>query len=139
MDAGEASIVRGADAALAELAAKWLRACAERDAAYVEEHSVAEPAEAFRCIGSAGEPFPLRAFADHLRGLRPAGWSGLAPEGWVRGDTAWFTGSAQGLLPSGEPLRIRISLLMLRLEGAWKTVHCHVSEGVEREGLTLDA
>ncbi len=139
MDAGGGSDVRRADAELVALAVKWLQACTERDTAYVEAHGLAEPADAFTCIGSAGEPFGLQPFAEHLRGLKPAGWNGLAPEGWVRGDTAWFTGSAQGLLPSGEPLLIRISVVMLRVGDVWKIIHCHVSEGVDREGIELDA
>ena len=138
MEMRDDSAVRAANEVLVDLAVKWLRACTERDDAYIAEHSLSDPADAFRCVGSAGEPFPLIPFTEHLRGLKKAGWSGLEPAGWVRGDTAWFTGSAQGLLPSGEPLVIRISLVMLRVDRAWKVVQCHVSEGVDRKGIELD-
>ncbi len=136
---GAVAPVTKADAALVGLAVSWLQACVERDDAYILQHSLDDLNDAFRCIGSSGEPFPLHPFAEHLRGLKKAGWDGLEPAGWIRGDTAWFAGSAHGLLPSGEPLLIRITLVMLKAGDAWKAIHCHVSESVHRNGVELDA
>ncbi len=130
-------LVQPADATLVDLAVKWLRACVERDDVFVAENSLDQPPGLFTCIATAGPSFGLQAFADHLRGLKKAGWAGLQPTGYVVGDTAWFTGVEEGLLPWGEPLTIRITLVLVRSMKTWKVVHCHVSESVAREGIDL--
>lgn len=131
-------VAKEADASLTQLATKWLQACVERDGDYVCEHSVDEPKGSFTSVGTSGGAWDLLGFADHLRGLKKVGWSGLEPKGYVFGDTAWFTGIAEGLLPWGQPLTIRLTLILNRVGGDWKVAHSHVSEGVDRAGIELE-
>jgi SnoaL-like domain len=117
-------------------ATRYLEACVTRDADYIAANSVDDGS--FWGIGSAPGPgWNLQETVEHLRGLKKAGWSGLKPQGFVAGDFAWFTDYAKGVLPDGEQLDIRVTLVMRHLGERWKVVHFHVSEGVQREGIKL--
>lgn len=125
-----------ADAALTELAVKYLEANVVRDSTYVFENSIDLPKGSYTGIGSGtGTDWKLKYAAGHLDGLKKVGWEGLDPKGYVVGDVAWFTDLAHGVLPDGEKIDIRISLVMRKVGDEWKTVHHHVSEGVDRSGI----
>lgn len=121
---------------LTKLAIAFLDACVTRDADYVAANSIEDPVGSFSSFGS-GEPkiSDRMTFADHLRPLKKVGWAGLDPKGWVSGDVAWFADVADGVLPDGKKIPIRISLVMRNTGTAWKVVHVHVSEGVHRDGI----
>jgi hypothetical protein len=128
-----------ADKAVIDAALRYLDACVTRDAAYVAANSIDDPAGSY--LGITTGPGPgnnLQETVEHLRGLKPVKWGGLNPKGYVVGDVAWFTDYAKGIIPSGQQLDVRATLLMRRVEGVWKVVHFHVSEGVQREGIKLD-
>lgn len=128
-----------ADAALSALAKAYLEACVTRDADYVFAHSIDLPKGSFTGITTgSGTDWSLQHAAGHLRGLKPVKWEGLDPQGWVVGDFAWFSGLAKGIIPSGEALTIRISLVMRKIGNDWKGVHWQVSEGVDRTGIRKD-
>lgn len=127
-----------AEAELNELACRWLQAGVERDADFVLAHSVVSPEAAFATIGTALSPFSLEGFAQHLRELKKVAWGGMSLTGYRQGTAAWFYGMEHGVLPWGQELLIRISLMMIYTGGAWKVCHCHISESVEREGIALD-
>lgn len=134
--ASSSAPVRPADAALQRLAMRFLQACVDRDADYVAANSIDEPAGSFTIIGTGlGTDWSLGNFTGHLRGLKPVQWSGLEPRGYVLGDMAWFTDLAQGILPDGRTLDIRVTLIMRRVGSSWKVVHNHISEGVHRGGI----
>jgi SnoaL-like domain len=125
---------RKADQDLVEVARRYLEACVTRDADYLAANSIDDPQGSFSGINSS--PGPGRGLPDsvaHFRELPRVKWSGLSPEGFVAGDFAWFTDYAKGVLPSGQELDIRVTLLMRRVDNAWKTVHYHVSEGLARK------
>jgi hypothetical protein len=112
-----------------ELARRYLEACVTRDADYLAAHSIDDPTGSFSGINSS--PGPGRGLPDtvaHFRELPPVKWSGLSPEGYVVGDFAWFTDYAKGVLPSGQELDIRVTLLMRRVGNDWKT-----AEGLARQ------
>lgn len=132
-------VIQPADSEMVRFAVAWLEACVERNADFILQNSQNEPAGVFTCTATAGSPFSLDAFADHLRGLKKAAWANLNPTGYVAGGAAWFTGVSEGLLPSGEPLVIRITLILVSADGCWKVAHCHVSESVERQGIELES
>lgn len=125
-----------ADEALTELAVKYLEANVIRDSKYVFENSIDLPKGSYTGIGSGtGTDWKLKYAAGHLDGLKKVGWEGLDPKGYVVGDVAWFTDLAHGVLPDGKKIDIRISLVMRKVGDEWKTVHHHVSEGVDRSGI----
>jgi ketosteroid isomerase-like protein len=119
-----------------EAAVRYLNACVTRDADYIAENSATDGS--FTGITSGcSPPQSLEAIVSHLRGLKEAGWSELDPTGYVAGDFAWFTDHARGVLPNGQEVGIRTTLLMRRMDQRWKVVHFHVSEGVDRGGIEL--
>lgn len=125
-----------ADAALTALAKAYLEACVTRDADFVFKHSIDHPKGSFTGITTGNSTdWSLQNAAGHLRGLKPVTWEGLEPEGWVVDDFAWFSGLAKGIIPSGEALTIRISLVMRKVGKEWKAVHWQVSEPVSRAGI----
>ena len=121
-----------------EAAVRYLEACVTRDCEYIAASSVTDGSFTGTTSGSS-PPLSLEEIVSHLRGLKKAGWSQLHPTGYVAGDFAWFTDHAAGMLPNGEKIGIRTTLLMRRLEGRWKVVHFHVSEGVDRPGIELES
>lgn len=122
-----------------ESALRYLDACVTRDADYVAANSIDAPEGSFSGFTTGPGPASgLRDFVDHLKGLKPVKWSGLNPRGFAVGDVAWFTDYAKGIIPSGQPLEIRVTLLMRRVGKDWKVAHFHVSEGVHREGIRLE-
>lgn len=119
-----------------DAALRYLDACVTRDADYVAANSIDDPAGSFSGINTGPGPAnDLKHVVDHLRGLKPVKWGGLNPKGYMAGDFAWFTDYAKGIIPSGQQLDVRATLLMRRVDGKWKVVHYHVSEGVKREGI----
>jgi hypothetical protein len=132
------TIPQPAEAAAMDIALRWLQACVERDADFIDANSVDNPAPAFSSIGTAMAPFSLEDFSSHLRDLKKVGWGGLKLTGYQLGTAAWFYGMEDGLLPWGEALTIRISLTMVNIGGAWKVCQSHVSESVERSGIELE-
>lgn len=124
----------GAD--LTKLAVAFLDACVTRDADYVAANSIEDPVGSFSSFGSGAPKISDRIeFAEHLRPLKKVGWDGLDPKGWVSGNVAWFADVADGILPDGKKIPIRISLVMRNTGAGWKVVHVHVSEGVHRDGI----
>jgi hypothetical protein len=127
---------RRADAAAQEAAIRYLTACVRRDADYVAANSVTDGSFTGTTSGCS-PPQSLEEIVGHLRGLKKAGWSELHPAGFTAGDFAWFTEYTNGVLPNGQEIGIRTTLLMRQVGEAWKVVHFHVSEGVERSGIAL--
>jgi hypothetical protein len=133
------SAAKPADQEVIEAALRYLDACVTRDAAYVAANSIDDPAGSYSGITTGPGPAQgLQEIVDHLKGLKPVKWSGQHPKGYVVGDFAWFTDYAKGIIPSGQALDIRATLLMRRVGKDWKVVHFHVSEGVQRGGIKLD-
>ena len=127
-----------AQGAVRAAAVRYLNACVTRDADYIAANSVADGS--FTGITSGrSPPEGLEEIVGHLRGLKKAGWSGLDPAGFIAGDFAWFTDHAKGVLPDGQEIGIRTTLLMRQIGNEWKAVHFHVSEGVERTGIQLES
>lgn len=130
-----------ADAELTKLATLFLEACVTRDADYLAAHSIDAPVGSFTGIGTGSSDTANWTHAvnvEHFRHLKPVKWSGLSPDGYVVGDMAWFTDLAKGIMPDGQELTIRTTLIMRRIDGAWKAVHYHVSEPVVRGGVKKD-
>jgi hypothetical protein len=124
---------------LNRLATQFLQACVTRDVEYVAAHAVDEPAGSFTGITTGSDPdWSLSNTINHLQGLKQAGWVELDPHGFVAGEFAWFTAFAYGVIPNGERLGIRTTLIMRRFDGNWKAVHFHVSEAVDRLGIAKE-
>ena len=125
-----------AQGAVHEAAVRYLNACVMRDSEYILANSASDGTYTGTTSGCS-PPQSLEEIVSHLRGLKKAGWQKLDPTGYVAGDFAWFTDHAKGVLPDGEEIGIRTTLLMRRVDGQWKVVHFHVSEGVDRAGIEL--
>jgi hypothetical protein len=120
-----------ADERLVAFARRYLEACVTRDVDYLAANSIDDPEGSYSGINSGPGPgLGMAVNIAHFREVPPVKWSGLSPEGYVVGDLAWFTDYAKGVLPSGNQLDIRVTLIMRRIGVEWKTVHYHVSEGV---------
>lgn len=136
---GAYSPAKPADKEVIDAALRYLDACVTRDAAYVAANSIDDPTGSYSGITTGPGPgSTLQETVDHLRGLKPVKWGGLNPRGYVVGDFAWFTDYAKGIIPSGQELDVRATLLMRRVGSDWKVVHFHVSEGVQRDGIALE-
>src|SRR5437868_1483547 len=110
-----------ADKALTEFAKAWMVAGLGRDGKFITANSIDAPAGSFLVFGTSGEAgHTLQAFVAHLDELKPLTWTEVKPEGHVIGDFAWFTGTASAPLPTGDLAKTRFTLLMRRVEGAWK-------------------
>jgi ketosteroid isomerase-like protein len=127
-----------AEGEVQDAAVRYLTACVTRDVDYIAANSATDGSFTGTTSG-CGQPQSLDEIVSHLRGLKKAGWSQLRPTGFVAGDFAWFTDHANGVLPDGNEIGIRTTLLMRRIDDGWKVVHFHVSEGVERVGIELSS
>ena len=125
-----------ADGEVQDAAVRYLTACVTRDADYIASNSATDGSFTGTTSGRSS-PQSLDEIVSHLRGLKKAGWSQLHPTGFVAGNFAWFVDHAKGVLPDGNEVGIRTTLLMRRIDDEWKVVHFHVSEGVERGGIEL--
>lgn len=126
--------MKRADEKLIELANRYFRACTDRDIDYIENNSIDDPENSYSGITTGTDGvYSLSGIIDHLRGLPKVGYMDLNPKGYVVGDFAWFTDAPGGIMPSGQQIEVRATLLMRRVGEEWKVVHFHVSEGVFRE------
>ncbi len=113
---------------------RYLQALVARDTAYVLAHSIDTPGCAYVGIGSLpDERWSLAELVDHLGEFPPTEFLDSIPTGCVEGDVAWLTDYPTCVLPSGETVAIRATVVLKRVRGAWKVAHWHVSEGVARE------
>lgn len=125
-----------ADAALTELAKAWMVAALGRDGRFIAANSIDTPAGSFQVFGTSGkQSLGYQPFLDHLTELKPFTWAEINPEGYVVDDFAWFTGTAKAPMPTGDVALVRFSMVLRKVDGAWKAVHFHLSEPVPRAGI----
>jgi len=125
-----------ADKALTEFAKQWMVSALGRDGKFVNANSIDAPAGSFLVFGTSGEKgHGLQGFVAHLDELKPLTWTEMTADGYVVDDFAWFTGTAQAPLPGGDMAKTRFTLVMRKVDGAWKVTHCHLSEPVPRTGI----
>ena len=118
---------------LIETAHKYFTALIRRDVEYLVANSIDEPGDAYCGINSVpGGLHSLSSTIDHLRSLPPAKFIDLTLSGYTAGEFAWLSGAGFGVIPSGEKLAVRVTLVLYLADQVWKVVHYHVSEGVDR-------
>jgi hypothetical protein len=123
-----------APAEVVEFTKDYLRALVARDTARLRANSVDEPESVYVGIGSLpDESWSLPDLIDHLGEFPPTEFVGMDPGGFVEGDVAWLTDYPTCVLPSGEAISMRATVVLRRVGGAWKAVHWHLSEGVPHE------
>jgi hypothetical protein len=126
--------VTAASEELTAFTKRYLEALVARDTAYVGAHSVESAGCPYLGIGSPpGENWSLADLIDHLGDFPPTEFVGSSPSGCVHGDVAWLTDYPACILPSGEELAMRATVVLVRVDGEWKVAHFHVSEGVPHE------
>ena len=112
----------------------YLQALVARDTAHVRAHSIDAPGCAYVGIGSLpDERWALEELVDHLGEFPPTEFLDSNPTGCVEGGVAWLTDYPTCVLPSGERVAIRATVVLVRVREAWKVAHWHVSEGVAHE------
>jgi hypothetical protein len=116
------------------LTARYLDALVARDVAYLREHSLDTPEYEFVGIGSLpDEQWGLPQLIDHLGEFPPTTFVDSKPNGYTDGNVAWLIDHPTCVLPSGERLAMRATVVLKRAGKAWKVVHWHVSEGVHHD------
>ncbi|WP_162795681.1 nuclear transport factor 2 family protein [Nonomuraea lactucae] len=119
---------------LRELATAWLRAGLSRNTDFLREHSHTPEGATVHTIASVpGGSLGLGSLLDHLDEAPPRELVFSSPEGFVHGDTAWFFDDAKVDMLYDGVLDMRFTIVFVRVDGAWKAVHSHLSEGVVRE------
>jgi ketosteroid isomerase-like protein len=123
-----------APAEVVTLARDFLAAAVARDTDFIAAHAHDAEDARFFVIGSPpNEHWTLPGMVAHLKDFPPTTFLRSEPSGWAVGDAAWVTDFAENELPDGEILQTRATVVLLRVEGMWKVVHIHLSEGVPHE------
>lgn len=119
---------------LVELARDWLNAGLNRDTDFIRRFSHAEDDGFVHTIASPpGAHFTLDEFASHLGEVPPRYSVESQPRGFVHGDMAYMVDFPTIDMRHDGVLDGRHTLVMRRVEGVWKVVHSHISEGVDRQ------
>ena len=118
---------------LIDFARRYLAALVARDTEFLATTSFDSDDCRYLGIGSPPEEYwDLDQLISHLGDFPPTRFVGSEPNGYCAGDVAWLTDFPGCELPDGTVLSMRITLVLLRIDGDWKAVHFHVSEGVAR-------
>ena len=118
---------------LIEFARNYLAALVARDTEYLADTSLDGEDCRYSGIGSLpDEQWDLQDLLAHLSDFPPTRFVNSQPSGFYIDDVAWLIDFPGCELPDGRVLAMRISLVLRRVEGKWKAVHWHVSEGVAR-------
>lgn len=119
---------------LHDLATAWLRAGLARDTGFLRAHSHTADDAAVHTIASVPDgSLPLGPLLDHLDEAPPRELVYSAPVGFVHGDVAWFFDDAKVDMLWDGILDMRFTIVFVLLDGTWKAVQTHLSEGVVRE------
>jgi hypothetical protein len=80
-----------------------------------------------------GVEFHAEELLAHLGQYDPCEVIGSAPTSFVHGDIAWVVDFPQVDVKSDGNIHLRITVVLLRVDGEWRVVHSHFSEGVAHE------
>ena len=114
-------------------ASGWFLAAQGRDVAYILRESHAPDPAAIHSFASGPGNLTLDGLVEHLRGYPPIEAHDIDFAGWVHDDFSWLTGTSRVALPTDEDLMMRMTVVMLRVDGDWKITHFHLSEGVDHD------
>jgi SnoaL-like protein len=118
---------------LVDFSRRYLTALVARDTKYLSDTSLDEPDCRYLGIGSLpDEQWDLPHLLSHLAEFPPTTLVGSEPTGYYNDDVAWMVDFPGCELPDGSVLPLRITLVLRRVDGGWKAVHWHFSEGVAR-------
>lgn len=149
------SDVTAAPQEVLDLATEWVYRGGMRDTQFIDQNSWTPRSDVVHTFTSSPESnLSLADFVAHLGDVPPrssettdsatkveeqegqasaARPTDTSITGFVAGDTAWTTHLIVADMLQDGKIEVRCSVVMLRLDGVWKVVHCHVSEGVFRD------
>lgn len=112
----------------------WLEAGHRRDVDYIAAHSHEEDPDFPHTVTSGPDgALTLTQFLDHLRAHQPREVVTTSPRGHVHGDFALVYDEPKIDLLEEGTIDARFTAVLRRIEGVWKVVHAHLSEGVPHE------
>ncbi|WP_033288664.1 nuclear transport factor 2 family protein [Amycolatopsis jejuensis] len=116
------------------LAKEWLAAGHRRDTEFIAAHSWTEDDNFVHTVASGPDSaLSLGDFLQHLREYDPREVVLSNPRGFAYDDFAWvFDTPHIDLLDEGV-LEARFTAVLRHVEGEWKVVHAHLSEGVAHQ------
>ncbi|MGP4017845.1 nuclear transport factor 2 family protein [Saccharopolyspora sp. 5N708] len=123
-----------APAEVVNLVKEWLAAGHHRDIEFITAHSWTEDENAVHTVASGPDGgLTLERLQGHLGEYEPREVVASNPQGFVHGDFAWvFDTPTIDLLDEGL-IDARFTAVLRRIDGTWKVVHAHLSEGVAHE------
>ncbi|MET7992688.1 nuclear transport factor 2 family protein [Amycolatopsis sp. NPDC005232] len=112
----------------------WLAAGHRRDVEFITKHSHTEDEDFVHTVASGPDgALTLAQFLDHLRQYQPREVLVSDPQGFVHGDLAWIFDSPRVDLLDEGVIDARFTAVLRRVDGDWKVVHAHLSEGVPHQ------
>jgi ketosteroid isomerase-like protein len=124
---------------LRDLVVAWFRAASDGDASLVDRHVSRDAGT--RLIGSdpnewwIGYDTITQVFKAQMREMGGVSCLPGDPQAYRIGDVGWVADRPRFRLPDGTELPVRMSIVFVKEDGAWKVAHQHISIGVPNEQI----
>lgn len=115
-----------------DAAENFIRYACQRKADLVDVTAYEDDEASFTCFHTSPKApnEDIKSLSDYLRTAPIADAYNFNSEGWYIGDFAWVIGTLLGHCPDGADLDVRHTTILRHINGEWKVVHLHLSEGV---------